>query len=66
MASAMFFSPSGERGRARRLREQRAQDICRSCPVLDQCVSFAQTTRQPFGIWGGLTERQRTSAPESR
>ncbi|QMU74318.1 WhiB family transcriptional regulator [Streptacidiphilus sp. P02-A3a] len=58
MASAVFFPPSGERGHARRLREQRALRVCRSCPVREQCASFAQSTQQPFGIWGGLTERQ--------
>ncbi|WP_225447222.1 WhiB family transcriptional regulator [Streptacidiphilus sp. PB12-B1b] len=59
MASAVFFSPPGERGSARRSREQRAQRVCGTCPVLDQCAAFAQGTDQPFGVWGGLTERQR-------
>jgi WhiB family redox-sensing transcriptional regulator len=60
MASTVFFSPTGERGPARRHREQRALRICRSCPVLDQCAAFAQRTHQRFGVWGGMTERQRT------
>lgn len=59
MASAVFFSPLGERGPRRRRREQRAREVCRGCPVLDDCAAFAVSTRQPFGVWGGLTERQR-------
>jgi WhiB family redox-sensing transcriptional regulator len=59
MASAVFFSPPGERGNARRHREQRALQVCGSCPVLSQCAGFAQGTQQTFGVWGGLTERQR-------
>jgi WhiB family redox-sensing transcriptional regulator len=61
MASAVFFSPPGERGNARRSREQRAQAICGRCPVLDPCAAFAQSTSQSFGVWGGLTERQRSA-----
>ncbi|WP_405905742.1 MULTISPECIES: WhiB family transcriptional regulator [unclassified Streptomyces] len=59
MASAVFFSPPGERGHRRRRREQRAVEVCRACPVLDRCAAFAQSTRQLYGIWGGLTEHQR-------
>ncbi|WP_326718977.1 MULTISPECIES: WhiB family transcriptional regulator [unclassified Streptomyces] len=59
MASAVFFSPTGERGHRRRRREQRAVEVCRTCPVLDDCAAFALSTRQPYGIWGGLTEHQR-------
>jgi WhiB family redox-sensing transcriptional regulator len=57
----------GERGHHRRNREQRAMEVCRACPVLDDCAAFALSTRQPYGIWGGLTERQRdTPHPASR
>jgi WhiB family redox-sensing transcriptional regulator len=67
MASAVFFSPPGERGHHRRNREQRAMEVCRACPVLDDCAAFALSTRQPYGIWGGLTEHQRyIPRPESR
>lgn len=63
MASAVFFSPPGERGHARRAREQRAQQVCATCPVLDTCASFAAGTGQPHGVWGGQTERQRSVRP---
>ena len=66
MPPSVFFSPPGERGHARRRREQRAQRICRACPVLQQCAAFAEGTGEPFGVWGGLTERQRTAPARTR
>lgn len=59
MDSSVFFSPSDERGQARRDRELRAQAVCRACPVRTACEVFAVATGQPYGVWGGLTEHQR-------
>ncbi|MGW2034226.1 MULTISPECIES: WhiB family transcriptional regulator [Streptomyces] len=59
MKSSMFFSPAGERGGARRRREARAVAVCRGCPVQSDCRSFAENSRQAYGVWGGATERQR-------
>ena len=33
--------------------------VCASCPVRDECLEFALTTRQDDGIWGGTTEAER-------
>lgn len=38
-----------------------AKALCFDCPVLFQCAQYALTTRQDTGIWGGLSERQRTT-----
>jgi WhiB family redox-sensing transcriptional regulator len=62
MKSSMFFSPAGERGSARKRREARAIAVCRSCPVQSDCRSFAENSRQAYGVWGGATERQRRGA----
>ena len=37
----------------------RAKAVCASCPVAGECLSFAIETRQPDGIWGGLTPKER-------
>lgn len=42
-----------------RIRTQRAQAICRPCPVREECLRYAFTTRQTEGIWGGVTEQDR-------
>jgi WhiB family transcriptional regulator, redox-sensing transcriptional regulator len=38
-----------------------AKRICRSCPVRAECLEFALANNEPFGIWGGLSERERRS-----
>ncbi|MGJ9413765.1 WhiB family transcriptional regulator [Aeromicrobium sp. CF4.19] len=58
--SARFFSPDAERGTARSDREGAAKAICATCPVIDQCRQHALEAREPYGVWGGLTERERT------
>ncbi|MGP6175545.1 WhiB family transcriptional regulator [Corynebacterium sp. A21] len=39
--------------------QRKAAVICRHCPVMDQCRADALDNRVEFGVWGGLTERQR-------
>ena len=36
-----------------------AKDVCRGCPVRADCLEYALTNNEKFGIWGGLTERER-------
>lgn len=54
-----FFHPEGERGAARRRRDANAKAICATCPVLQQCREHALKVREPYGVWGGLTEEER-------
>ncbi|MDJ0393301.1 WhiB family transcriptional regulator [Rhodococcus sp. G-MC3] len=58
--SDVFFSPSGEGRTARRHREDEAKVVCNRCPVLAQCRQFALETNEPFGVWGGMTARERS------
>ena len=57
--SSVFFHPDGERGPARSRRADRAKAICQRCPVLEQCRRYALAAREPYGVWGGLTEEER-------
>lgn len=36
-----------------------AKDICSACPVRAECLEFAITTNQEFGVWGGTSEDER-------
>lgn len=36
-----------------------AQAICHTCPVLQQCARWALENREAWGVWGGVTERER-------
>ncbi|MDH3518367.1 MAG: WhiB family transcriptional regulator [Acidimicrobiia bacterium] len=59
----LFFPPNTfERKDDRERREQRAKAICDICPSQDPCSDYALNIREPFGIWGGLTESDRKVA----
>lgn len=36
-----------------------AKRICRGCPVRYECLADALDNRIEFGVWGGMTERER-------
>ncbi|MFI6041934.1 WhiB family transcriptional regulator [Nocardia sp. NPDC051321] len=59
MDASVFFHPDRERGRARALREMRAKEICRACPVLLECRTYALAAEEPHGVWGGLSADER-------
>ena len=56
---AAFFHPEGERGPSRVAREKAAKAVCATCPVLLQCAEHALRVREPYGIWGGMSEDDR-------
>lgn len=39
--------------------QRQAAAICRHCPVILQCRADALDNRVDYGVWGGMTERQR-------
>lgn len=39
--------------------QRKAANICRHCPVMMECAADALDNKVEFGVWGGLTERQR-------
>ena len=36
-----------------------AKKVCHGCVVKGECLEFALTNGEKFGIWGGLSERER-------
>jgi WhiB family redox-sensing transcriptional regulator len=36
-----------------------AKRICRGCEVTAQCLQYALDNHERFGVWGGLSERER-------
>jgi WhiB family redox-sensing transcriptional regulator len=56
----VFFPPShAERKEERLARERAAKEICRPCPVRQECLDYAIRIREAHGIWGGLSEVER-------
>ncbi|MDE3724520.1 MULTISPECIES: WhiB family transcriptional regulator [Nocardiopsis] len=39
--------------------QNRAKLICHDCPVRTECLVDALDNRVEFGVWGGMTERER-------
>ncbi len=55
----LFFHPQNERGSARGRRERSAKLICMQCTVRIECADYAVRAREPYGVWGGLSEDDR-------
>jgi len=41
--------------------QNRAKAVCFGCPVRTECLADALDNRTEFGVWGGMTERERRS-----
>ncbi|WP_370132653.1 WhiB family transcriptional regulator [Streptacidiphilus sp. EB103A] len=39
--------------------QNRAKARCAGCPVSTECLAHALDGRVEFGVWGGMTERER-------
>jgi WhiB family redox-sensing transcriptional regulator len=47
-------------------RQREARAICRTCPVRTECLAHALDHRIEFGVWGGMTERERRALLRAR
>ena len=55
----IFFHPQNERGSSRIRRDRQAKAVCAACPVRLECADYAVRAREPYGVWGGLSEDDR-------
>lgn len=55
----LFFHPQNERGTSRMKRDRAAKVICAGCTVRMECADYAVRAREPYGVWGGLSEEER-------
>ncbi|MFE9045667.1 WhiB family transcriptional regulator [Streptomyces sp. NPDC007818] len=39
--------------------QNRAKALCAGCPVRAECLAYALDERVEYGVWGGMTERER-------
>jgi hypothetical protein len=49
-----------------RKRIARAVEQCLTCPALSACRAYALANDERFGIWGGLSERERRAEVRRR
>lgn len=52
--SDIFFPASEEESAT-----EEARAICAECPVREACLSYALTTNQSAGVWGGMDAGER-------
>lgn len=60
----LFFpKDDGDRRRHRQVRAltNQARIICAQCPVAEDCLAYAIAIDARYGIWGGLTDTERTA-----
>ena len=55
----LFFP---ERGASTR----EAKEVCRGCVVREECLEYALVNSEKFGIWGGMSERERRRLRRAR
>lgn len=36
-----------------------AKELCKACPLLEECRNYAIEAKEQYGIWGGLTADER-------
>jgi WhiB family transcriptional regulator, redox-sensing transcriptional regulator len=46
--------------------QQQAKTVCLGCPVIAECLADALDNRTEFGVWGGMTERERRALLKRR
>lgn len=53
-----LFFPVGTSGPAL-LQIAEAKTVCRRCPVVTECLTWALESGQDAGVWGGMSEDER-------
>jgi WhiB family redox-sensing transcriptional regulator len=52
--TALFYPETGDNTLAKK-----AMTLCKACPVRAECLSYALSNNESFGVWGGFTVRRR-------
>lgn len=59
MGNEAFFPGAGQRPKEALL-------LCQGCVVRRECAEYALSHHQHWGVWGGLTERERFAVKRAR
>lgn len=51
---SLFFPDQGGKNNG-----AKAKAFCYRCDIREECLEYALLNRIPFGIWGGMNERER-------
>jgi WhiB family redox-sensing transcriptional regulator len=59
LGPAGFFFERGEN-------QIHAKAVCRGCVVREDCLEYALAGKEKYGVWGGMSERQRRAIRSAR
>lgn len=48
----IFFHP-------RKYQQYKAAELCLECPLQRECLLYSLEAEEPYGVWGGLIEKDR-------
>lgn len=54
-----FFPPDFLEHRRYSFDSKPAKKLCRACPFKNECLEWSLQTKQNYGVWGGMDEKQR-------
>lgn len=60
-----LFFPIGTTGPAL-MQVEDAKAVCRTCDVVEKCLTWALDNNQDAGVWGGMAEDERRSLKRRR
>lgn len=46
--------------------DQHAKAVCAMCPVIADCRAYALASRESWGVWGGMTAKERVALTRRR
>ena len=55
----IFFPEDFPAGNLRRQAETMAKNLCQQCPIMMQCLLYAITNNETYGVWGGTLPNER-------
>ena len=55
----VFFPEDEPDPDAREVMTRTAKKLCRSCPIVTECFTYALETNQRYGIWGATSPDER-------
>jgi WhiB family redox-sensing transcriptional regulator len=55
----IFFPEDEANPEKRTAMTKAAKAICRECPLIQECRTYALETSQKYGIWGGTSPHER-------
>lgn len=64
--SALCIGRNPDEMFARGAAQKQVSTLCRQCPVRTECLAEALDNQIEWGVWGGLTERERRALLRKR